>query len=461
MTDTRRFFHGGGGRQAALDMLFERVHRDHAVVLLVGASGCGRSVLVEQFCRQADPGVLALGVITGDILMSADQCFIGLAASIADQHDRVAGHEDDAFRRQGIHAGNARSALLERLSMVRASGRSPVAIIDDAHTLGVEACAGLLALCQEAAMPLVLTGDDSLPTLLNPASGFTTITLRAFTEDETEEFVAAWLAVGDEDELPSHRAMARLHRQAGGMPGKLVKLLQSGAATRTGLLPAGFPVWHLAFTLLAVVLLLWLLLARSQPGPVQGSVTTTAEIPVSLPAPNEVTTDPGHGVVPATRAAAIAVPQPVVAREPALGNPSASTAAPLPATPEVVVMHEAVPVPAPVPAPVREPQNGGRKFSADEAAILKEKASRFTLQLFASFNEDAVRQFKARHAGLEVKTFRTIREDLPWYVAVVGVYRNKEAAKAAVAKLPADLVKLKPWPRSLQGIQDELRRRKE
>ncbi len=459
MTDTRRFFYGGGGRQAALDALFERVHRDHAVVLLVGASGCGRSVLVEQFCRQADPGVLALGVITGDILMSADQCFIGLAASIADQCDRVADHEDDAFRRQGIHAGDARSALLERLSMIRAGGRSPVAIIDDAHTLGVEACAGLLAFCQEAAMPLVLTGDDSLPTLLNPASGFTTITLRAFTEDETEEFVAAWLAVGDEDELPSHRAMARLHRQAGGMPGKLVELLQSGAATRTGLLPAGFPVWHLAFTLLAVVLLLWLLLAHSQPEPVQGSVAATTEIPVSLPVPNEVTTDRGHGVVPATRAAAIAVPQPVVASKPALGNPSASTA-PLPArtaTPEVVVMHEAVPV----PAPVREPQNGGRKFSADEAAILKERASRFTLQLFASFNEDAVRQFKARHAGLEVKTFWTIREDLPWYVAVVGVYRNKEAAKAAVAKLPADLVKLKPWPRSLQGIQDELRRRKE
>lgn len=459
MTDARGFFYQGGGCQAALDTLFERVHRDQAVVLLVGASGCGRSVLVEQFCRQADPGVLALGVITGDILMSADQCFIALAASFADQRDRVAGHEDDAFRRQDIHAGNARSALLERLSMIRTSGRSPVAIVDDAHTLGVEACAGLLALCQEAAMPLVLTGDDSLPTLLNPASGFTTITLRAFTENETEEFVAAWLAVGDEDELPSHRAMARLHRQASGVPGKLAELLQSGAATRTGLLPAGFPVWHLAFTLLAVVLLLWLLLARSQPESRQGSVAATAEIPVPLPPPNEVTTDRGHGVVPATQVAAIAVPQPAVASESGLGKPAASMA-PLPAqatTPEVVVMHEAVPV----PKPVREPQNVGRKFSADEAALLKEKATRFTLQLFASFNEDAVQQFKARHAGLEVKTFRTIREDLPWYVAVTGAYRNKDAAKKAAAKLPADLVKLKPWPRSLQGIQDELRRRKE
>lgn len=112
--------------------------------------------------------------------------------------------------------------------------------------------------------------------------------------------------------------------------------------------------------------------------------------------------------------------------------------------------------PASVPKPVPS-----RRFSAQEEALLAEKASRYTLQLFASFNERAVQDFAARHPELPIRLFRTVREELPWHVAVTGVYRNKEEAKAAAGKLPVDLARLQPWARSLQGIQDELRRRKE
>ena len=102
-----------------------------------------------------------------------------------------------------------------------------------------------------------------------------------------------------------------------------------------------------------------------------------------------------------------------------------------------------------------------RRYSADEEALLKERSSAYTLQLFASFNAQAVEQFRARHAGLRVLVFRTTRDDLPWYVAVSGSYRGRDEAKAAIPRLPADVRQLKPWARGLHDIQDELRRRKE
>ena len=76
-----------------------------------------------------------------------------------------------------------------------------------------------------------------------------------------------------------------------------------------------------------------------------------------------------------------------------------------------------------------------RRYSADEEALLKERSSAYTLQLFASFNAQAVEQFRARHAGLRVLVFRTTRDDLPWYVAVSGSYRGRDEAKAAIPAL--------------------------
>ena len=88
------------------------------------------------------------------------------------------------------------------------------------------------------------------------------------------------------------------------------------------------------------------------------------------------------------------------------------------------------------------------------------KPGAFTLQLFGSFNEPAVRQFVASHPGLRaLRIFRTVREELPWHVVVSGEFRSRDEARAYVLALPEDVQKLKPWTRTIGGIQDELRRR--
>ncbi len=453
MSDAPGFFYEGGGRRAAIDAIFESIHRGDALVLLEGPSGCGRSALVERFCAEADPDVLAVARVSGDILMSPAQCFALLTEALGTPPV----------------AGDERAALLDGVALVREAQRLPVLLVDDAHELGEETRAALIGVARDAAVTLVMAGDETLEASLERDLQPARVLLRSFDEEESEDFVAAWLAVDDEDELPSHRAMAKLHRQSQGLPGKLVELLEAGAARRTPLLPNGFPVWHVALTVVALVLLLWLL-ARIEPGEESAEPVTLAEIPLSLPAPGSASAaNAAVGVVPGNRALAVAVPRPVVINgyspeEPAA--PATVVAPAVPAAPPANGTAVALPPPravepVPVPAPVAEPQKVVKRYSADEESLLKERAASHTLQLFASFNEEAVRQFCAKHAATGVRTFRTVREDLPWYVAVTGSWRTKEDAKAAIAKLPADLQKLKPWARSFQGIQDELRRRKD
>ncbi|MFZ5724499.1 MAG: SPOR domain-containing protein [Pseudomonadota bacterium] len=418
------FYFDGGGRRAALDELFDGLHRSGEPLFVIGEPGSGRSLLIERFCIEVDPDVLAVAVVVGDILMSSAQCLSLMAESFSGGGAAPAG--DPATAVAGILA----------------AGRTPVLVVDDAQELGEQPRAEIAAFCAAHGVLLVWVGDGSLVRDAEQAP----IVLRAFTEPETEEFVAAWLAVDAEDELPSHRTMERLHRQAGGMPGRLAALLADGAATRNTWFPAGFPVWHVVFTVGAAIFLLalltWFVPASQAP------VAAPAEIAIPLPTPQQERADASS---PGTRLSAVAVPRPVeIAPLPVTEAAAADDAAGAVVTP--------VPLPTPAATPAPAP---GRRYSDDESALLKERASRYTLQLFASFNEQAVRQFVAAHPAVDIRVFRTVREELPWHVAVTGSYRSKDEAKAAVAKLPPGLRKLEPWARSLQGVQDELRRRKD
>lgn len=436
MTAGRDFYYEGGGRRAALDELFEAIC-PAAVVCVVGEAGSGRTALVARFCQEADPDVLAVAVVTGDILMSGEQCL--QAAAGAFRPDELADPQQAVER-------------------VQAGGRMPVLIVDDAHELGEQPRVEVVRFCRERGVALVLVGDGVL--VDEPERTHGPILLRAFTEEESEDFIAAWLAVGDEDELPSHRTVERLHRQCGGMPGRLAVLLAAGAAARNTWFPAGFPLWHVVFSVAAVGLLL-VLLAWLAPQDVRRTASLAGqEVEVPLPAPHEVAAAGQDAAAPATRLSSVAVPRPVeIAPLPV----TEVVPSPVPAPEKALETPVALPPPPPVAAPrvAAGKPVALRRYTADEDSLLREKASRYTLQLFASFNEQAVRQFEAAHAGTEIRVFRTVREELPWHVAVTGSYRSKDEAKAAVAKLQPDLRKLEPWARSFQGIQDELRRRKD
>lgn len=452
MVHQQAYFFPGGGRQEAIDALFEGIYHSGVVLLLVGAAGSGRTALIERFQAEVDPQVLAVSVVAGDILMSPGQLLASMSGGLG--YPVV---------------GNPADSLWRAVADIRSHERGVAFVIDDAHELGSEARAEAIRFAREADVALILVGDESLAPVMDPDVSFELIALRAFDEEESEAFVAGWLNVDDEDELPSHRVVARLHRHSAGLPGRLAGLLGSGAAAREPLLANGIPPWHvlLGFAALAFLALVIGFVLLASPS---AEVSAPMEVSVALPHPRV----PGAAdAVARERAVSAAVPQPMNAKPyvpPAQASDAPEdgvSAQALPAVAEEASRGDAIVITAvpgarlsAVPATASTPP-GRARYSVDEQALLAEARSRYTVQLFASFNEQAVVQFRDRHAGTEIRLFRTVREDLPWYVAVTGGFRNRDDARSGISRLPLDLQALKPWARSLQGIQDELRRRKD
>lgn len=427
---TPGFFFEGAGRRAAMEAILEAADNGASVLCLTGPLGIGRTATLQHLLREADPEVFAVAYVAGDILMSAAQCCAALHACLGEP----------------IQDGDECETLLATFLGVRASGRKPVVLVDDADELGEEALYAVLDVCRNGAATLVLAGDGAVATKAGAAA---VIAMPALDEEQCGAFVSAWEEHQDSRRETSRRELSRLYRMSNGIPGVLLPLLEREKFAPTGgFRPGSLPIAHVLFILVALAVLVWLL--RDMGHDRAGAAASMREVPIMLPGPAAGASGerPSHGVVGA------AVPGPV-AVVPRPAPPARTVDVPR----EDVPSGRVLPVVAPVPAPLEEPRPVPRRYSIDEQALQAEKPSRFTLQLFASFNEQSVRQFVARYAGNGARSFRSVREGLPWYVVVSGSYRTKEDARNAIGRLPAEVQKLKPWPRSLQGIQDELRRR--
>ena len=95
-----------------------------------------------------------------------------------------------------------------------------------------------------------------------------------------------------------------------------------------------------------------------------------------------------------------------------------------------------------------------------EKELLSWQSSGYTLQVLGARKEKSVIAFiRSRSAVENYYYFATIYKERPWFVVVYGNYPNRDQALAAVASLPADLRKRKPWARGVQGVQDDIRRK--
>ena len=145
------------------------------------------------------------------------------------------------------------------------------------------------------------------------------------------------------------------------------------------------------------------------------------------------------------------IPPPApVRRPPAEPAPPPPTVAP---APRVVAAEP--PAPAPAPSSVdRRPTTaaGGPEW------IRAQPRTAFTIQVLGLAQESGVRDFLARHPlDRETAWFRTERNGADWYVAIAGSYPNAEAARTAIASLPAEVRRNQPWIRSFGSVQDAIR----
>jgi septal ring-binding cell division protein DamX/type II secretory pathway predicted ATPase ExeA len=99
--------------------------------------------------------------------------------------------------------------------------------------------------------------------------------------------------------------------------------------------------------------------------------------------------------------------------------------------------------------------------NTSEDLLLSWPATGYTLQMSgARSKESALGFIAAQPNSSDFYHFETVYKGLPWHVVVYGRYANRDIANASIRKLPKNLQKVKPWARSIQGVQIDIRKKK-
>lgn len=131
------------------------------------------------------------------------------------------------------------------------------------------------------------------------------------------------------------------------------------------------------------------------------------------------------------------VKQPAVAAQPA-ADKSTSTRPQSPVT-----------TPAAKPAPSKPAAATGNWYT-------EQPTQAYTLQVFATASEQKAREFVQANGG-QFHYFRKLHQGSDLFVVSYGNFATAEAARAAIARLPASLQGNKPWPRTFASIRKEMR----
>lgn len=106
-------------------------------------------------------------------------------------------------------------------------------------------------------------------------------------------------------------------------------------------------------------------------------------------------------------------------------------------------------------------QNKVADIAPSESVLLTWKSSGYTLQMTGARSKQSALEFIAAQSNpSKFHHFETIYKGLPWHVVVYGQYPNRDIANAAIRKLPKTLQNVKPWARSVQGVQLDIRKKK-
>ncbi|SEQ28803.1 Sporulation related domain-containing protein [Amphritea atlantica] len=112
-------------------------------------------------------------------------------------------------------------------------------------------------------------------------------------------------------------------------------------------------------------------------------------------------------------------------------------------------------------APVKAAVAGNNQLTEAEQTLMGWPASGYTLQMLgAGMRKSAEAFIREQAEPQKFYMFQTRYKGNPWFVVVYGQYKDRDAAHAASASLPSALARLKPWARTIQGIQADLAARK-
>ncbi|MCP4596497.1 AAA family ATPase [Neptuniibacter sp.] len=109
---------------------------------------------------------------------------------------------------------------------------------------------------------------------------------------------------------------------------------------------------------------------------------------------------------------------------------------------------------------VKSVANSAAVSSSSDALLLKWKSSGYTLQMLGARSEESALKFiKNQKKPGDFHHFETVYKGAPWHVVVYGQYANRDIANSAIRKLSKELQKVKPWARSIKGVQIDIRKK--
>ncbi len=503
------------------DKLSHLIRYSDFLLLVIGVEGSGKTTLLERIAP-SDPQDTTLVVcrLSPDGAMDTPALLAALLQQLPNHSNHAAG--DQAGQLQGLHEQvSAMRALGQRLLLLvddaHLLSTAALALLLNFLAAGnSDGTAPQLLLLGEPALEETLRQGQ----LLDGLEGRLHNTVLApYRDEEAREFLQ--LRYPTLRTLPK-KQLDRLLEQAAGVPGKLdsgaLTLLRIGKTSVTGSARAfPFPPLHLAGILLVLlaitVVAAWQFMPAEETERVAESVDRV-EIALKLPAATAVANaeaqaarsqleqrlqaqearmnrdaaaaqtaeaarlakaepapklpEPGNGALPP--AATELAPQAAVNENAGPVAQTMATQQQAPADLPADTARVAVPVrPQPlatkaepvVEAVVAESPNVEAVPAATygrEAELLQWPAAGYTLQMLGARDARSVSKFLQAQSEPELfYSFSTLYKGRPWYVVVYGRYPSRNAAAAAI--LPPALKQLRPWARSVQGVQDDIRKK--
>ena len=460
-----------------LNHLTHLLQSSDLVLVLSGETGSGKSSLIQQLINRSTPGLDYCQITANEqmnpaaLLTQLTRCF-----ELPEQLDIQTTLE----------------LLKDHANILRTNNRVPVAIIDDAHELPGDSLKVLLSLQQlhENSTPdhwhvLLVTNPAFTADLLQLNDRLHFVHLNPLDLEQTRDYINHRMSIsGLEGVSPfSDKDIDFIFQQSQGLPKRIHQLahqiLMQKNPPVTSAQPAatkqapdtrlhqrkGFIAGTLAIILILGAALIFQddinrlfdnshhkqasTAQESLPLP-ENSKTTylLRRIPDPVPAKTSITNKP---VTAVKQLPVIPDKKPVMVKTGIKIQPQVSK------NPPVAVK----PLPKPVISKPRIDTNFERKLKLNmiftRSWIMQQQPSHFTAQIMASSQVNNLIKH-ARLPGMKGKTaiYSILRKGKPWYVLLFGHKSDRLAIKTAIAGLPAQLQKNKPWIRSFSAIQSEI-----
>ena len=97
-------------------------------------------------------------------------------------------------------------------------------------------------------------------------------------------------------------------------------------------------------------------------------------------------------------------------------------------------------------------------FSVSEQVVMQWPDASYTLQLIGAVQDASlIAYIDAQPNASSLLLVSLTRNNKPWYVVVVGVYKSVQLARQAIQDLPQNQVNAGPWPKKISDLKQDMR----